>query len=127
MIDGLCILLMYDILQDDINEVYTDDDADETENLSTEASVSVFTPLLKFLLTSLIVWQLTFSISNVAAIAIISIFKKFIFRLSDALGCESLRNATTCVPKTYNSILKLVGLECDFICSVSILQLCVQL
>ena len=75
---------MYYIFQDDINEVYTNDDADKTENISTKASVSVFTPLLKFLLTSLIVWQLTFSISNAAPTAIISIFKKFIFHLSDA-------------------------------------------
>ena len=104
---------MYDIVQDDINEVYTDDDANETEDTLTEATGSVFAPFVKFLLTSLIVWQLTFSISNAAATAMILIFKKFIFRLSDALRCESLRNATACVPKTYNSILKLVGLECN--------------
>ena len=29
-------------MQDEINEVYTDDDADETENILSEANVSVF-------------------------------------------------------------------------------------
>lgn len=112
-------IVMYLILvQDEFNKVYMDDNADETEN-TTEAtvtdsySVSMFASLLKFMITSLIVWQLTVSISNAAAIAMVSIFEKFIFYLSDALICEGLRNTTACV---YG------GLECDkLLCSLSIM------
>jgi len=83
--------------------------------LSTETTEnpSLFTPLLKFFISSLIVWQLTFSVSNAAATALVSIFKKFMLLLCDALRCESLRKALACVPNTYKSLLKFVGLECD--------------
>ena len=68
-------------------------------------------PAISFLFTSLVVWQLTFSVSDTAVKVMMVILKKFITIISNLLKNSNLKNTIECVPKSYKGLLKFVGLE----------------
>lgn len=102
---------MHIYFQDGIEEVWTDGDDESASNAA--ATQSVFPPVLNFLFTSLIVWQLTFSISDAAVKVMMTILRKFIVLVSDLLKSDELKKVTDHVPKAYKRLLKFVGLECN--------------
>lgn len=101
---------MHIYFQDGIEEVWTDDDESASNATATQ---SVFPPVLNFLFTSLIVWQLTFSISDAAVKVMMTILRKIIVLVSDLLKSDELKKVTDHVPKAYKRLLKFVGLECN--------------
>lgn len=70
-------------------------------------------PVINFLFTSLIVWQLMFSVSDTAVKTMVVILRKFIFLISDLLKSSELKKVVDYVPKSYKGLLKFVGLECN--------------
>jgi len=103
------------------NEFWSDDDdmafiTSVTQGNSTdkpsENTRSPYSPLLKLLFFSVILWQLSYSISDAAVKVIIATLKKFLSILSRIMNCGELKNAVDSVPNAYKALLKYVGLEC---------------
>lgn len=101
-------IIMY--FQDGFEEVWSDDEESVSNTAETQ---STFTPVINFLFTSLIVWELMFSVSDAAEKIMTVILKKFVFLVRDLLKSSELKNAADCVLKTYKGLLKFVGLKCN--------------
>ena len=82
-------------------------------DVSSQNNGLLFSRLLRFLFFSLMLWQLSYSISDAAVKMMIVILKKFLSILSRIMNCAELKNAVDCVPNAYKSLLKYVGLECS--------------
>ena len=78
--------------------------------------VNSISPIIKLFFLHLVMWQLLFRVSDSAIKAITVIIKKFLSLLSCRLNSADLSHCCDDVPKSYNGLLKFVGLEtCTFV------------
>ena len=65
--------------------------------------------VVKYLMSCLIMWQLVFHVSDAAITALAKIVQQFMYLLGNVINSERLKNSTSVIPRTYKSLLNLVG------------------
>lgn len=93
-------------------------------DLDTHQNNSIYTPVIQFLFSSLVMWQLIFHISDAAVKVMIVIIKRFLSLLSNTINCDELKYACDCVPKSYDGLLKFVGLDSNKVTSYVVCPSC---
>ena len=112
--------MILQIFQKEGDEYWSDDDdvalnASASPAESASQNKSTFSSLINYLFFSLIVWQLTFSVSDATVIMMVVILKKFISLLSKVMKSAELKKVEECSrlcaksPNKMNKLFVIIG------------------
>ena len=67
--------------------------------------------MVKYLISCLMIWQFVFHVSDAAVTILVKIVQQFLYILSNVVNSDRLKNSVNIIPRTYKSLLNLVGID----------------